>query len=225
MQGVACPSCGAEAVFRSPALPYVTCAYCQSTVMRTDTGVQDVGKAAVLPYDISPIQLGTTGVANTIAFEVIGRVRWGWADGAWNEWLLMGVDGQHRWLGEAMGQFMLLEERDPKTMPDPAIQALISGGEAAIGTIVRIDGVTYHVADIKDAKCLGSEGELPFRAPKDWTVHSVDFRSDTGDCASFQRDNGEASFYEGRYVELADLRPKNLRLIDGWAMPAVLTLS
>lgn len=225
MQGVACPSCGAEAVFRSPALPCVVCAYCQSMVMRTDTGVQDVGKAAVLPYDISPIQLGTSGIADGVAFEVIGRVRWGWVDGSWNEWLLMGIDGEYRWLGEAMGQFMLLEEQDVSAVQDPVLQSLIAGGDVGIGTIARIDSVTYFVADIKDATCLGCEGELPFRAPKDWTVYSVDFRSDTGDCASFQRDQGEPSFYDGRYVELADLRPKNLRVIDGWTMPAVLKLS
>jgi hypothetical protein len=220
MLGVACPSCGAEAQFRSPALPYVVCAYCQSMVMRTDAGVQDVGKAAVLPFDISPIQLGTTGTADGVAFEVIGRVRWGWTDGSWNEWLLMGVDGQHRWLGEAVGQFMLMGERDTEALEPPSLQALVAGGDATIGTMAQMEGVTYFVADIKDATCLGCEGELPFRAPKDWTVFSVDFRSDTGHCASFQRDGAGASFYAGRYVELIDLAPHNLRRIDGWTAPA-----
>ncbi|MEY2927055.1 MAG: hypothetical protein RL367_1532, partial [Pseudomonadota bacterium] len=126
MQKVACPSCGAEAQFRSPALPYVVCAYCQSMVMRSGTGVQDIGKAAVLPFDVSPIQLGTTGIADSVGFEVIGRVRWGWADGSWNEWLLLGDDGEHRWLGEAMGQFMLLGEQDLVNVQDSAVQAMVA---------------------------------------------------------------------------------------------------
>jgi hypothetical protein len=51
-------------------------------------------------------------------------------------------------------------------------------------------------------------------------VFSVDFRSDTGHCASFQRDGEGASFYAGRYVALIDLAPHNLRRIDGWTPPA-----
>ncbi len=191
-------------------------------VMREGEAVHDVGKAAVLPYDISPIQLGTTGIADGVAFEVIGRVRWGWADGAWNEWLLMGVDGQHRWLGEAMGQFMLLCETDSDSLTDPCFQTLIAGNDIAIGTMAELGGARYFVADIKEATCIGSEGELPYRAPKDWTVYSVDFRSDSGHCASFQRDNGEATVYDGRYVALTDLRLKYLREIDGWTIPAML---
>jgi endogenous inhibitor of DNA gyrase (YacG/DUF329 family) len=219
MQGVPCPSCGAAVQFRSPALPYVVCAYCQSMVMRDDDGIRDMGKTAVLPFDISPIQLGTLGTADNIAFEVIGRVRWGWTDGAWNEWLLMGIDGQHRWLGEAMGQFMLLEERPIESTRADSVRAIVDSKNITIGQHATMDRIDYVTSDIRDVTCLGSEGELPFRTSVSWTATSVDFRNNAGHCATIQRDQDGTSLYVGRYVELMDLKPHHLRVIDGWAAP------
>ena len=188
-------------------------------VMRSGAGMQDMGKAAVLPFDISPIQLGTTGTVSGMGFEVIGRVRWGWEDGSWNEWLLLGVDGAHRWLGEAMGQFMLLAEQDAAALEDEPFKSYVNGGTLNVGQAAPLGGITYLVADIKDATCIGSEGELPFATPPRWTVNSIDFRSDSGACASLQRDELGVSLYAGSYVELADLKPNYLREIEGWPMP------
>lgn len=215
-----CPNCGSEVVFRSPALPVRVCDYCQSTLVRSDEGVREIGKAAALPFDVSPIRIGTRGRFEGQPFEVIGRVRWGWTDGSWNEWLLLFGDGRHAWLGEAMGQFMLLFERETRPLRARAVRSLIAGETVPVGTKAQIDGEVLTVADVRDATCIAAEGELPFAAPNDWTVLSVDFRSASGRCASLQRDEDGAHFYDGRYVTLAELAPSNLRPIEGWRMPA-----
>lgn len=220
MLSVNCPNCGAEVVFRSPALPVKVCDYCRTAVTRIDDGVRAAGEMAVLPFDVSPIRIGTRGNFDGQGFDVIGRVRWGWSDGAWNEWLLLFADGRDAWLGEAMGQFMLLFEKPLKGSLARVISQLAKGGDATIGDKASIDGIDYQVADIKDAVCIACEGELPFTAPAGWTVKSVDFRSAVGACASFQHDGTEASLYTGRYVTLAELRPQDLRALDGWTIPS-----
>ena len=63
-------------------------------------------------------------------------------------------------------------------------------------------------------------GLLVITAEPGWTIFSVDFRSPTGRCASLQREKGLSSFYDGRYVTLAELAPRGLRAIEGWRMPA-----
>lgn len=188
--------------------------------MRIDDGVRDMGKAAVLPFDVSPIRLGTRGVFDGKSFDVIGRVRWGWTAGSWNEWLLLFGDGSHGWLGDAMGQFSVLRERTLDDVQDGSIRGLARGNPISIGDGVNIDGEAFVVADNRDARCIAAEGELPFVAPTDWTVRSIDFRSPSGAAATFQRDNEESSFYVGRYVTLAELQPRDLRAIDGWKTPA-----
>ena len=84
----------------------------------------------------------------------------------------------------------------------------------------EMDGDPFVVADARDATCIASEGELPFTAEPGWTIFSVDFRSPTGRVASLQREKNLSSFYDGRYVTLAELRPRNLRAIEGWPTPA-----
>jgi hypothetical protein len=220
VQPFACPNCGSEVVFRSPALPARVCGYCRTMVVRSDGAVTAIGTAAVLPFDVSPVTLGMRGSFEGAGFEVIGRVRWGWTDGSWNEWLLLFDEGGQAWLGEAMGQFMLQREQPLDTIDSPMVKALAAGERLPIGTSGEVQGEVLFVADAREAVCIAAEGELPFTAPAGWSVYSVDFRSESGRCATLQRDGEEANFYLGRYVSLAELAPQGLRSIEGWSLPA-----
>ena len=220
MAGLACPQCGNELSYASPALPVKVCPSCRSLVLCKDTDVERVGEAAVLPFDVSPVQIMTTGRFNGMGFTVLGRIRWGWAEGSWNEWLVLFDDNTSGWLGEAMGDFMLLREQPIDVWRDSSLSKLVAGENPPIGERVDIGGVTYSVTDIKQATVLASEGDLPFKATTDWTINSIDFRSTTSACASFQRDEDGASFYTGDALNLPDLQLKNLRAIDGWKVPA-----
>lgn len=202
-------------------LPYAVCGYCQTLILRDAEGLHMVGKAAALPFDVSPIELGTRGSCDGTAFDVVGRVRWGWDDGAWNEWLLALADGTEAWLGEAMGQFQLLFARDDLIAEDAALAGFAQGGTLARGTRVMVAHTEFVAADVKRARCLGGEGQLPFACPADWTIDSIDFRNADGKVLSLQRDGTETALWLGAYVALADLKPTGLRAIDGWTRPVL----
>ncbi|QGP80373.1 DUF4178 domain-containing protein [Sphingobium sp. CAP-1] len=219
MQSVACPTCGAEVSFRSPALPVRVCDYCRTLVVRYSQSAQAMGEAAVLPFDISPIQIGTEGHCFDQSFQIIGRVRWGWTDGAWNEWLMLLADGSHAWLGEAMGQFMALREVELGGSQARVLRRLMNGTNVLPGESGTIAGHNYEVADIRTIHCLGCEGELPFTAPSGWEALSVDFRNADGRCASFQKDAHGPTLYVGHYVTLTALEPRHLRPLPGWSLP------
>ncbi|WP_439813580.1 DUF4178 domain-containing protein [Zavarzinia sp. CC-PAN008] len=221
MANPSCPSCGAEVPLRSAALPYATCAYCQAVLVRQDEGLREVGRTAILPADVSPIQLTTTGHADGLAFTVVGRVRWGWRDGSWNEWLLEMADGSSRWLGEAMGLFMVTAER-PELLDLPLLATFRHGGGLIRDAVVTIDGRSFVASDLKEAQCLGSEGQLGFPSPRGRAMTSIDFRDAVGGLLSLQRDQDGARAWFGHYCTLAELRPANLRQLDGWRMPAAL---
>ena len=213
-----CPTCGAAVPLRSAAMPYAVCAYCQTLILREGEDLRAIGKTAVLPFDVSPIQLGTTIEADGIRFTVVGRVRWGWTDGSWNEWMLQGGDGQTRWLGEAMGSFMVLKEL-PAVLDAPLAKAFAEGQPIARGATFDAAGRSFRASDIKQAQCLGGEGDLPFPTPTDWTVTSIDFRSQDGAALNLQRDAEGTQAWFGEYSDLAALNPINARVIDGWTMP------
>lgn len=222
MADLLCPQCGAPVPVRSAAMPYAVCAHCQSVILREGETATRIGEAASLPFDVSPIELGTRGMGpDGLAFSVAGRVRWGWGDGAWNEWLLNVPGGRLAWLGEAMGQFQWLSERTD-LLTHPLLQGFAAGDPIPLDATIDIDGRRFTASDVKHATCLGGEGDLPFPMPKDWSVDSVDFREDSGAALSVQRDAQGVSAYVGQYVELAALRPKGLRMIEGWTLPEVL---
>jgi ribosomal protein S27E len=214
-----CPNCGADVVFRSPALPSLVCGTCRTMLVRSDEGIAQLGIAAVLPFDVSPVQIGMRGIVDAKAFDVIGRVRWSWNDGAWNEWLLLFDDGSHAWLGEAMGQFMLLWESPFAAVRSETLKKVAKGQDPKLGHDVQIDGRKLTIADARWALCVTAEGELPFAAPSGWRVYSVDLRGPAGECANLQRDGTSVSFFQGRYVTLAELAPRGMRVIEGWALP------
>jgi len=220
MQSENCPNCGAEVIFRSPALPARICDYCQATVKRIADGVELAGEVAVLPFDVSPIQIGTRGEYGGKPFDVIGRIRLGYDQGAWNDWLCLFSDMTHGWLSESDGQFQMVIERPIAETNSDLIQHLAQGGDAAIGDRTIIDGSEFTVSDMRSAKCIAAEGELPFAPSTGWDVFNVDMRDEQGFSANFEREEGEdPGFYVGRYVTLAELKPHSLRAIHGWKMP------
>ncbi|MBN8816926.1 MAG: DUF4178 domain-containing protein [Sphingomonas sp.] len=220
MLRASCPNCGAPIAFRSADLPVKVCDYCHSSVLRTGGNLEAMGKVADVPDDVSPLRLGVRGRLGARSFELIGRVRWRYADGAWNEWLAYFDDGSTAWLGESMGRHMLLRQVDLSHVVSDVVKLLQSGFSVMPGTRAVIDNVEYWASDVKRVSCVASEGELPFNS-LGLTAMSVDLMSADEHCASIQRaGDEEVEVYAGQYVSLADIAATGLREFEGWPMPS-----
>jgi hypothetical protein len=212
-----CPNCGAALRFRSADLAVKVCDYCHSTVVRRGEALELVGEAAEVPNDVSPLQLGVLGRDGDQEFELVGRVRWRWADGGWSEWLMLFADGSHGWLGESMGRYMLL--RPAPEAAGEAVAEIAARRPVRPGMTATIGGLEYAASDARPVIGAGSEGELPSPAPIGTEAVSVDLNRADGRTASLQNDGGTVQAYAGRYVTLADLRATGLREFEGWPMP------
>jgi hypothetical protein len=91
----------------------------------------------------------------------------------------------------------------------------------ALGTEITVEGTTYHVTDLKQATCAGSEGELPFSAPKGREVRYADLTSQDGGFAGLEESKDGRTLYAGRNVHFDDVAFGNLRDIEGWTPPSV----
>jgi len=177
-----------------------------------------MGRVAEVPEDVSPLQIGVRGRDEGVEFELVGRIRWRWSDGAWNEWLALFGDGTTAWLGEAMGRYMLLRPISVLASNRLA-KALAKDERVGVGLRVAMGGIDYTVTDVKDVTCVGSEGELPFSAPLGLPMLSVDLMASDGGCATVQKERGDIAAYAGRYVSLADVAATGLRRFEDWPMP------
>jgi hypothetical protein len=208
MSSYACPACGAPVRFQSRISVFCVCAYCSQMLVRRDLDVEAIGKMALLIEDSSPLQITTQGKYEGRNFALVGRLRQHWTDGNWNEWFAQFDDGTQGWLAEAQGFYMMsFASSIAEKLPDVAT---LRAGQKLI-----LAGIAFEIEDIKSATCVGSQGELPFRAPQGRVCTSVDLVGKNA-FASLDYSAEGTVCYLGKYVEFNEFHFSNLREIDGW---------
>ena len=123
-----CTSCGAEVPFRSKASVFAVCSFCKSTLVRQDMNLELLGKMADLQYEVTPFQVGTSGIYNHNAFTLIGRLKVSYSNGFWNEWYVIFNDGDTGWLAEAQGFLAMWFSRE-QDVPIPAKSSSLQIGD------------------------------------------------------------------------------------------------
>lgn len=209
MLTLSCPSCGANVDFKSKASMYAVCSFCKSSLVRQDMDLEKIGIISELTDDFSPIQIGTTGMFDNERFEVIGRMKVGYADGFWNEWCALLNNGTIGWLAEAQGFYAFCLPYFEKAPPTKA--------SVQIGRSVDLGAKgVFEVEDKRDVKCVLSEGELPFQAMQGRESTSVDLAGFEDEMATIEYAKSETRVFVGKYIDFDNLQFKNLRRIDGW---------
>lgn len=208
-----CPSCGAPIVFQWSSSVQTTCAHCKSILIRTDVNLERVGVVSDLPPDISPIQLGTSGVWENRAFTVAGRIVYDYDEGSWNEWHIVlsppSHTGDSAWLSDAQSQYAVTAAVEGETLPALAAVHLWSR--------LTWNKTAFEVTAITKARYRGVEGELPFAYWDKREATFVDLRSTAGDFATLDYSGAAPVLYLGKAVEFDALRLKNLRAFEGWS--------
>lgn len=210
MAKLSCPACAAEIQFKSSISVFGVCSFCNSMVVRHDMNLENLGKMAELPPDSSPLQIGTRGSFEGKQFELVGRLKLSWNDGVWNEWYALFNDGNEGWVADAQGFYMVsFRLDDTKSVPE---EKNIFAGR----TFPLVNGQNFQVDDIKQATCIGSEGELPIKGPKGRKSTSIDLSGPDNQFACIEYSNDGIRLYLGKYVDFEKLALTSLRQIDGW---------
>lgn len=205
-----CPSCGAEISFRSTSTVLCVCSFCRSNIVRHDIDFEVLGKQSDLLDDMSPLQLGVSGRYNNKSFIILGRQILSWTDGRWNEWYIVFNDGTDGWIAEAQGEFsILLKPIEKVSLPvAPKFYEL------------KIGNIHYRLVDTKRVKCLGSEGELPFKTIEGSRSVVYDYADNNNHFASLEIEaTSEKHLYAGDFVSLAALKISGIRRFAGWGKP------
>ncbi|HEU4734455.1 MAG TPA: DUF4178 domain-containing protein [Kofleriaceae bacterium] len=211
---VGCPSCGAPVEFRYDDSFVRVCEHCRSAVVRTDRGVETLGKFADLMPIQSPLRLFAEGRHGTTGFQLIGMAQLRHsAGGVWQEWYAR-LDaspsvGQWAWLSEAQGRLYLTFER-----PDVAAPPLAPGPALAPGAPVVLAGTTFTVSERGMATYVSAAGEIPYRLVPNTTFHFVDLSDGRGGFATI--DYGDGSEPPAVYLGY-QVTPEGLGLSGGEA--------
>jgi len=149
-----CPSCGAPVAARLRYAKLVVCEQCQTPLFLEDEAVAVAGERSVLAALPSLLRKGERYRYRARGFEPVGRARFDYGDGLWDEWWVVLDDGGGRWLSVDEGEFAV---EAPLEIPEP----LPSYESLALGAGVRIGEWDLTVTERNEARCLGVEGELP----------------------------------------------------------------
>lgn len=221
IQGEAnCPNCGALIGTGEPGLPVVVCDFCHSLLSKAGDALAKVGEAGRVPFDVSPIQIGTRLTVDGARGEIVGRERWAFERGFWNEWLLHLSGGQIRWVAEESGLYMVMEEFEGRPQEIASLARIDITSRAAMGERIQIGETVYTVSDLKTVRCVAVEGSLPHIISANVARQSIDLRTTDRRAITFQKDASGHSLWRGSYYRLEDLAPAGLRRFEHWGAPA-----
>ena len=201
----ACPSCGAPVEFRSAASASAVCSFCRSTLVRDGDALQRIGVSSELFDDHSPLQLGAAGKFQGLAFTLVGRLQYTYADGTWNEWHALFDNGRSGWLSEDNGSYVFGF--------DAALdEALPRAEELRAGERRVVAGRGWDVSAVTTARLIGALGELPFAPRLQGAFVVADLRNPQGEVGTLDYSTpGTVHWSVGRGVLLADLALAGLR--------------
>ncbi|HEY1958264.1 MAG TPA: DUF4178 domain-containing protein [Polyangiaceae bacterium] len=195
-----CPSCGATIEFKIGASMAVVCSHCKSVVVRSDRGVENLGRVADVVGTDGGLAVNDRGSFRGRHFEVAGRlVLQHPQGGTWEEYYVH-FDGRDTgWIAEAQGQWSVVVQVPAQA---PPYQSLRVGYPASLGSFGN-----YVVGEVSQGTFMSAEGELPFAARPGSVRAFADLSGQAGACASIDYGDGSRAplVYVGTMATLGDL--------------------
>jgi hypothetical protein len=193
-----CPSCGAPLHVEHRFSRVVVCGYCNQSASITPGGLDRAGKGVSLVGAPSRLHVGATGRISGAAFRVLGRLRYGYDGGFWDEWFLLTDPDAHQvWLQEDDGEFTAFEK-------EAITGSLPTFDDVGVGQSMTANGRTLFITERIEAMILGGEGELYFAVTPGADVFIVDGTAD-GQVWSIEYQPDEITLSRGTPVAHAEL--------------------
>lgn len=195
-----CPSCGAEIAADRRFAKLVVCQFCESAVLLDEKAARVAGKMAVLAQTPSPFFVGGSGTLMDRRFNILGRVRYGYERGYWDEWYLAFEDGSTVWIGEDENNFTLESHDESETAP-------IEYADAYPGQSIQLGATTFALDEKGIAICEGGEGQLPFPIVSGERVPFLDLSlSDRFATIEYDIEDTTARVFRGRRLDLSEVQ-------------------
>lgn len=155
MQQLQCQSCGDTLQIENQFVRAVTCRSCgASYVVSGSGGLDPTGQSATLADYPSRLHVGALGTIQNRRFTVLGRIRYGYDAGFWEEWQIQWDDGAPPdWLEEDEGVWTLYQRARVRGQIPPYDQV-------SVGSVVQVNNVPLFITEKRTAQVIGSEGQF-----------------------------------------------------------------
>ncbi|MFH0902249.1 MAG: DUF4178 domain-containing protein [Pseudomonadota bacterium] len=173
----------------------VVCEYCNAAIYWDTEKILNAGKQAALAEGFTRLYRGAIGRIDKRQFQVLGRVRYSFGRGFWDEWYVELGDGTGGWITEDNHELCLEHQ----------VEAAVD----SFGSFRRltIEGSEFVVEESGKAECLGVEGDLPLVITVGESYQFVDGSSPDGRLAmGIEYDQDPPSVFVGRWLAHSEVR-------------------
>jgi ribosomal protein S27E len=189
-----CPGCGVPIEADARFSHFHVCPQCHSASVLDEKAARLSGKMAVLAQTPGPLHVGATGRIGKQVFRVLGRVRYGYEAGFWDEWFLQLGEDRTGWVSEDGDDFTLERHTD---LPRSKLRyETIEPGQE-----IRIGRTRYHVDEKGVARLEGGEGELPFEITAGEEVPFLDLTSEETFATVEFEEGGGVRIFQGQVID------------------------
>lgn len=197
-QSFTCPSCSAPLQLENRFTKVVICQYCGQTSNVTPAGLDPTGQKAMLADFPSILSIGASGTLSGDPFKVLGRLRYKYDEGFWDEWFLQFISGRKVWLQEDEGTFIAFDKAAITT-------AIPEFKSIKVGSTIQINDQPVFIVEKNEAVIAGGEGELQFKILPGESVDYADGNS-AGKVVSIEFAPDEIAMSIGSQIPLSEIR-------------------
>ncbi len=200
-----CPSCAAELDKKIKYSKHIICKYCYSSIFLDDDSVKNLGKMAQLIDEPSIFTMGKYFEYRDWKFIPIGRVRYDYGRGWWDEWYVTDSSGETKWISVDEGNIAIEKKTNENENPIISFDDL-SIGESLTLTLEK-KSYTFSIIEKKRCKCVAAEGELPFEIIPNEEFNYVDLLANGGTAATIEMfDDGTQDIFLGSWIDSFDIK-------------------
>ena len=168
----------------------VACRSCNSSIFLNDDGAEFIGKASTLSPEPSLIKLHDPIIIDNKNYLPLGKIRYSYGRGFWEEWFLKGENNQEFWLSIDEGDFVL-EKRAEISLPFKSPHVVKVGKRYG----------SYLVTEIGQGECVGFEGELPFSINIGQTYNYLHLSKGGGNLITVEFTDGIDKIFQGKWID------------------------
>lgn len=197
MQSYTCSSCGAPIEVKNRFSRVIVCPYCNTHHRVSVEGLDPSGKFPKLAEFPSIFKVGSRGTILGKPFAALGRMRYSYGGGHFDEWFL-DYDGGTAWFAEDEGTYTLFTELVEAVEIPENIHALKAGANIMIGER------RVMIKEKGEAVIEGGEGELFHYVEPGTKVYYIDGIWE-GKKTSIEYTDDEIELFIGRMLLRRDI--------------------
>jgi DNA-directed RNA polymerase subunit RPC12/RpoP len=190
-----CPQCADSLEVRLQHSKLVKCRSCGSSIFLEDEAVTLIGKSSVLSPEPSLITLYTPFTYQSKRYLPLGKIRYSYGRGFWEEWFLNDEKNKEFWLSIDEGDFVLEEK----------VKLLFPFKRNSKFTVGRKYG-KYLITEKGEGLCVGFEGELPENIHIDEKHNYIHLSEGEGKLLTIEFNKNKTQMFQGKWINPLDIK-------------------